>query len=221
MTDYARHDTSVSERKSGTAAFVKLDLPERLQAVRASAFGREIPVADDETLQFLTCMVAATKPKRILELGTAVGVSGIQMLLTCPCAELVTVEKNESFYREAAENFKSFGFESRVTLVLGDAGDVIGRIGGPFDFIFLDSAKVQYVKYLPRLKELLAEGGMLVADDVLLFGWVNGEEEPPKKRKTLVRHIREYIDAATGDGELITCVLNVGDGVCVSVKKGR
>lgn len=218
---YAHNDTSRGEKRSGTAQFVKLNINEKLQAVREGAFARRIPVADDETLNFLTCLVSAAKPKNILELGTAVGVSGIQMLLACPEARLTTVEKSGAFCAEAAENLKAFGLNERATLIEGDAAQAINVLEGSYDFIFLDSAKVQYIKYLPRLKALLAEGGVLVADDVLLYGWVNGEEEAPKKRKMLVEHIREYIEAATADPELYTCVLNVGDGVCVSVKKSK
>ena len=88
-----------------------------------------------------------------------------------------------------------------------------------YDFIFLDCAKVQYIKLLPRLKRLLKSGGVLLADDVLLYGWVNGEVPVPKKRKMLVAHIREYITAVTEDCELTTSILDVGDGIAMSVKK--
>jgi predicted O-methyltransferase YrrM len=95
---------------------------------------------------------------------------------------------------------------------------VIASLSDTFDFIFLDCAKVQYVKYLPTLKKLLKRGGVLVADDVLLYGWVNGENPVPPKRKMLATHIREYIDLATQDKELLTSVINVGDGIALSVK---
>ena len=101
---------------------------------------------------------------------------------------------------------------------MGDAGEEIEKLEGGYDFIFLDCAKVQYVKYLPRLKTLLKKGGVLAADDVLLFGYVTGEEETPKKRRMLVEHVKEYIAAATGDEELTTTVINVGNGVALSVK---
>ena len=82
----------------------------------------------------------------------------------------------------------------------------------------MDCAKVQYIKYLPRLKELLVRGGVLVADDVLLYGWASGEAEVPKKRRMLARHIEEYLTAVSEDKELITCVIRVGDGIALSVK---
>lgn len=216
--NYAHNDTSEGEKSSGTRAFVKLKIDDKIQKIRNSAFERRIPVADDETLNFLLCAVSAIKPKKILELGTAIGASAIAMLTLLPETRLTTVEKHPDFYDEAKKNFKSFGVSNRVNAIFGDAGEVIECIDTKFDFIFLDSAKAQYVKYLPRLKQLLNKGGVLLADDVLLYGWVNGEAETPKKRRMLVQHIAEYIQAATTDPELITSVINVGDGVALSVK---
>ncbi len=111
------------------------------------------------------------------------------------------------------------GVSDRVTLICGDAGEVINKLDGKYDFIFLDCAKVQYVKYLPRLKTLLRSGGVLLADDVLLFGFVTGEQPVPPKRRMLVEHIKEYISAVTSDPELTTTVLDIGNGVALSVKK--
>ena len=155
----------------------------------------------------------------MLEIGTAVGASGIALLETCSQAKLTTIEKNSDFAAEAEANFKRAGLEGRVTLLKGDAAELLDGLKGPFDFIFLDGPKVQYVKWLPRLKGLLRVGGLLAADDVLLYGWVNGEEEAPPKRKMLVQHVREYLDEALNDDELLTYVADIGDGICLSVKK--
>ncbi|MDE7329902.1 MAG: O-methyltransferase [Clostridia bacterium] len=215
---YAHKNTADGERKTRTAQFNKPKISEEVGKIRADAFGKEIPVSDDETLCFLITLINAVKPENILELGTAVGVSGAVMLKNCPRAKLTTIERDENFCAEAKENFERLGVADRVNLIYGDAGGVIEKLEGEYDFIFLDSAKVQYIKYLPRLKALLKRGGVLVADDVLLFGYVTGEEQVPKKRKMLVEHIKEYIAAVTGDCELSTTVLDVGNGVAVSVK---
>ena len=218
--DYAHKNTEGGERATKTAPFNKPQIEEEIQALRLNAFKEEIPVSDDETLCFLQTFLSSIKPQNILELGTAVGVSGAVMLKTCTCAHLTTVERDEKFYNAAVENFKNLNLSDRVTVVLGDAGEEIEKLPeSAFDFIFLDSAKVQYIKYLPRLKKLLKTGGVLVADDVLLFGYITGEEEVPKKRKMLVEHIREYIAAVTNDCELYTTVLDIGNGVAISVKK--
>ena len=194
---YAHFNTKSGERQTPTAQFNKPKIDGRIARLRESAFSREIPVSDDETLLFLQTVTAALNPENILELGTATGVSGAVMLQTCQHAKLTTVERDESFYNEALTNFKDLSLESRVTPILGDAGEVIDKLEErSFDLIFLDCAKVQYVKYLPRLKKLLKRGGTLIADDVLLFGYVTGEVPIPPKRAALVGHIKEYLTAA-------------------------
>ncbi len=215
---YAHKNTDGGERKSVTAQFNKPRLSGQIQEMRRAAFEREIPVSDDEMLNLLQTLLAAFKPQNILELGTAVGISAAAMLLVCPNAHITTVERDEDFFNEAKKNFETLGISKNVTVICGDAGEEIQKLDKKFDFIFLDCAKVQYVKYLPRLKQLLNKGGVLVADDVLLFGYVTGEEEVPKKRKMLVEHVKEYIDAVTADNELQTAIINSGNGAAVSVK---
>ncbi|MDE7181629.1 MAG: O-methyltransferase [Clostridia bacterium] len=216
---YAHMNTAAGERATPTAQFNRPAVSDKISALRQSAFDRQIPTADDETLNFLITFLSAYQPKNILELGTAVGISGAVMLDICKTAHLTTVERDEKFFAEAAENFSALGFKDRVTQVLGDAGETIETLEGQFDFIFLDCAKVQYIKYLPRLKNLLKSGGVLLADDVLLFGWLTGEAPVPEKRKMLYTHVKEYVDAVTADKELTTTIINLGDGLALSVKK--
>ena len=158
---YAHKNTENGERTTRTAQFNKPRISEEIQKIRELAFANEIPVSNGETLNFLVTVLSAVKPKNILELGTAVGVSGAVILQTCPAAKLTTVERDKGFYESAAHNFNALGLADRVTSVLGDAGEVIGNLKEEYDFIFLDCAKVQYIKYLPRLKELLKKGGVL------------------------------------------------------------
>ncbi len=215
---YAHRNNALPERKTHTAQFNTPQISQELQNLRMQAFAREIPVSNDETLCYLLTQALACKPKRILEIGTAVGLSGVALLQALPQAQLTTIEREQAFYDEAAQNFASFGVIERVTQIFGDAGEQLCRLQGQYDFIFLDSAKVQYVKYIPHLLRLLAVGGTLFADDVLLYGYVTGEVETPKKRQALVGHIREYLQAVTTHPCLSTTVLNVGDGVALSVK---
>ena len=222
MFDYAHKDTSGGERQTPTAKLNIPDLDGEIIELRKSAFEREIPTSDDETLCVLLTLAKGINPQSILELGTATGISGIAMLKACPKAKLVTVEKNAEFYNEAVQNFKNSGVDDRVTAISGDAGEEILKLEkGGFDLIFLDCAKVQYVKYLPALKELLKGGGTLIADDILLFGYITGEAEVPKKRKMLVEHIKEYISAVKSDKDFTTSILNVGNGLAVSVLNKR
>lgn len=204
-----------------TASLVKLHIDERITARRKDALARGIPVADDETLQFLLLTLAATKPARILEIGTAVGLSSVAMLLECESARLTTVELEEDRYLEAKQNFADFGVLDRVNAYLGDAGEILAMMDGEFDFVFLDGPKAQYEKYLFDLKRLMKKGALLFADDVLLYGWVSGEEPTPQKRHSIVDKIRLYLETVTSDEDFITSVLNVGDGVALSVYRGK
>lgn len=211
--DYAHRDTS------GVARWNVPRIPECLDKIRRQAFAREIPIAGDEALQFLICQTAALRPERILEIGSATGCSALAMHHACPTAKIITVEHDAAFCREALQNVKDCGAEESITVVFGEAADVIKRLAPPFDLIFLDCAKVQYIKLLPTLKLMLSCGGTLIADDVLLYGWASGEAEVPPKRRMLARHIEEYLEAVTTDPDLTTCVVKVGDGMAVSVKK--
>ena len=203
-----------------TASLVKLNIDERITARRKAALDRGIPVADDETLQFLLVTLEAVKPVRILEIGTAVGLSSVAMLYACENARLTTIELEDDRYLEAKQNFADFGVSERVNAHLGDAGEILAMMDGEFDFVFLDGPKAQYEKYLFDLKRLMKKGAVLFADDVLLYGWVSGEEPTPQKRHSIVDKIRSYLETVTADKDFITSVLNVGDGVALSVYKG-
>ena len=204
-----------------TASLVKLKIDKKLAARRVDALSRGIPVADDETLQFLLLCLGMTNPTNILEIGTAVGLSGVAMLQACPTARLTTMELEEERFLEAKKNFADFGVSERVNAYMGDAGEILSMMNGTFDFVFLDGPKAQYEKYLFDLKRLMKRGAVLFSDDVLLVGWVSGEEETPQKRRSIVEKIRSYLDVLTADNDFITSVLNVGDGVALSVFQGK
>lgn len=204
-----------------TADLVQLNVDERLSEKRKQALADGIPVADDETLQFLLLTLQMNRPKKILEIGSAIGLSGVAMLQELPNAKLTTIELEEDRYMQAKANFQAFGVADRVTAHLGDAGEILAMMDGEFDFVFLDGPKAQYEKYLFDIKRLLKTGGVLFADDVLLFGWVSGEEETPQKRRSIVEKIRSYLQVITNDKDFHTSVINIGDGVALSVYKGK
>ena len=204
-----------------TASLVKLNIDERIIERRNAALSRGIPVADDETLQVLLLTLKMSKPQRILEIGTAVGLSAVAMLSVCPSARLTTIELEEERYLEAKKNFADFGVSERVNAYLGDAAEILAMMDGEYDFVFLDGPKAQYEKYLFDLKRLMKKGAVLFADDVLLYGWVSGEEPTPQKRQSIVDKIRSYLHTVTKDEELHTSVLHIGDGVALSVYQGK
>lgn len=215
---YAHNNTSTPERESRTYALNRFRFGEDILRLRASAFERGIPVSSDETLAFLITCVKMAKPKRILEIGTAIGVSGMAMLNACKDAHLTTIEVNAQFASEAQGNFAAANMSQRATVLTGDAAQILPTLTDEYDFIFLDGAKVQYIKYLPQLKRLLKCGGTLFSDDILMYGWVNGEKPVPQKRRMLVAHILEYLQALQADEELFTQIADVGNGVALSIK---
>lgn len=199
------------------ASLVQLHIAEPLKKARREALAKGIPVADDETLHFLLTMIGAIRPKKILEIGTAVGLSAIAMANALPEAKITTIEYEEERFSEAKENFRIFGVVDRITAHLGDAGEILPMMSGEYDFIFLDGPKAQYSKYLPDLKRVLRTGGVLFSDDVLLYGWVDGREPTPHKRHVIVEKLRAYLETLSSDSDFLTSVLDVGDGVAISV----
>lgn len=197
--------------------FCNLKIDGRLAALRKSAKDVRDPTAEDDTLQYILLTVAQLRPKRILEIGAAEGLTSCAMLLSSD-ALLTAIEKDGGRANTARRNFVEFGLSERVTLCEGDAREILPLLEGEYDLIFLDGPKVQYRRYLPECKRLLRKGGVLLSDDVLLFGWVTGEEETPQKRRMLVEHIREYLTDLTQDESLVTSVLKIGQGLAVSVK---
>lgn len=190
-------------------------LDPRLAAMRETAKQGRDPTATDETLEYILNAIRELSPARILEIGAAEGLTSCAMLLSCK-AQLTAIELDAKRARRAREHFRLFGVEKRVTFHEGDAGEILPMLEGKYDLIFLDGPKVQYLKYLPDCKRLLKTGGVLLSDDVLLFGWVRGE--PPKKRRMLVEHIREYLCALQSDKEFETQILEIGEGLAVSKK---
>lgn len=198
--------------------FIRLRLDERLSALRIRAKEGRDPTAADDTLQYILTTIEQIKPARILEIGAAEGLTSCAMLQSCS-AELTAIELDAARAAAARENFLNFGLSERATLYEGDAGEILPMLRGEYDFIFMDGPKVQYKRYFPECKRLLRRGGVLLSDDVLLYGWVSGEAETPKKRRMLVEHIREYLTELCSDEEFITSILPLGEGLAVSVKR--
>ena len=187
----------------------------RLSALREEAKRGRDPASADETLSFLLSLAERTDAKSFLEIGAAEGLTSIALLLS-GAEHATAVEKDPLRARKARENFSAFAVSDRATLLEGDAGEILPLLQGPFDLIFLDGPKAQYLKYLPDCKRLLRRGGYLLSDDVLLFGWVRGE--PPRKRHMLVEHIREFLNRLQSDPDFQTQIIELGEGLAVSKK---
>ncbi len=195
---------------------------EFLEELKNFAKENNVPILREESGHILSDLIKKERPKRILEIGTAIGYSGILMLLASEECFLTSVEKNEKRVRKAKENFEKAGMQNRVKLIEGDAMEIVKSLenaGEKFDFVFLDGPKGQYEKYLPYLKKMLIKGGILFADDVYLHGWVKGDDIPPHKHRAMVMALRRFIKNISLDEELETQILDIEDGISISRKK--
>jgi caffeoyl-CoA O-methyltransferase len=199
--------------------FSQIDIDSRLKQMRKTFKESGIPVITNEGLNMLLLMIKATKPKQILEIGTAVGLSGSAMLLACNNSILTTIDKDEKCINEAKKNFALFNVNSRVIQINADAMEAINIIDKKFDFIFLDGAKSQYKNYLNRLVEILNTGGILFVDNVLFRGYVSGVEETPKKYKSIVNNLKIFLEILKNEKQLETVILDIGDGISISVRR--
>ena len=195
---------------------------EFLDRVEAEARREDVPIIRKETSAFLKMLVAAKRPERILEVGTAVGYSALLMCRVMPeNCRVTTIEKFPPRIAAAKANFREAGEEERISLLEGDAGEILKGLTGPYDFIFMDAAKGQYIHWLPEILRLLPEGGILLSDNVLQDGDVIQSRFAVERRdRTIHKRMRDYLFALTHDSRLQTSVVPVGDGAAVSVKMG-
>lgn len=182
-----------------------------------------VPIIKGETAALLKTMVALKQPKHILEVGTAVGYSALLMARIMPKdAHITTIEKFEKRIPVAKANFKKAQLEDRITLLEGDAGEILADLSGSFDFIFMDAAKGQYINWLPDIIRLLAPGGLLMSDNVLQDGTIVESRYAVERRdRTIHVRMREYLYTLKNSEALETTILPIGDGVALSVLKRK
>ena len=194
-----------------------------LDQIEREATADYVPIIRKEMQSFLKFLLAMKKPARILEVGTAVGFSAILMAEydPVPC-QITTIENYEKRIPIARENFKRAGKEAQIALLEGDAAEVLKTLEDPYDFIFMDAAKGQYIHFLPEILRLLAKDGVLVSDNVLQDGdIIESRFAVTRRNRTIHKRMREYLYTLTHSEELTTAVLPVGDGITISTKKGR
>ncbi len=190
-----------------------------LEQLKKFARERYIPVMLDDTREFLFETVKNCAPKRILEIGTAIGYSGIIMLSASPNATLNTIEMNENSAELARQNFEKAQMQKRVNVFVGDAREIVPLLSGSYDFIFMDGPKGQYEVFLPYLTNLLEVGGTLFCDNVYYKGLaLNVPENKRHKHITVARNMHEFLHDISTNSHYKTVLHNVGDGVSVSTK---
>ena len=192
-----------------------------LDQIEREATADYVPIIRKEMQSFLKFLLAMKKPARILEVGTAVGFSAILMAEydPVPC-QIITIENYEKRIPIARENFKRAGKEAQIALLEGDAAEVLKTLEDPYDFIFMDAAKGQYIHFLPEILRLLAKDGVLVSDNVLQDGDViESRFAVTRRNRTIHKRMREYLYTLTHSEELVTAVLPVGDGITLSTRR--
>ena len=180
-----------------------------------------VPIIRREMQSFLKVLMAAFRPERILEVGTAVGFSALLMseYNPVPC-QIVTIENYEKRIPVARENFQRAGREEQIRLIAGDAADILKTLDEPFDFIFMDAAKGQYLHFLPEILRLLRSGGVLVSDNILQEGdIIESKYAVERRNRTIYKLMREYLYELKHNEMLITSLIPLGDGVALSTKR--
>lgn len=190
-----------------------------LKELEEKALKEYIPIISPEVAQLMKLLSNMTKAEKILEIGSAIGYSSILFAGFSDDMKVTTIEMDEERARQAEENISRAGMDKKITLLRGNALEVMDRLTESFDIIFVDAAKGQYNRFLPKCLNLLKPGGILVSDNILYRGTVAETGFIPRKHRTIIVNLKEYLNTLTNDDRLTTSVIPIGDGVAVSYKK--
>lgn len=181
---------------------------------------KRIPIIPHETAVFLDFQLGIIKPKNILEIGSAVGFSGILMARHLPSdGQLYTIERFDYMSKIAKENIKKFGLTDKINLIEGDAKDVLPQIEKKFDFIFMDSAKAKYIEFFPYCMKLLNDNGIMIVDDIFQGGTIlDDPADVPRRWRKIHKRLNEFLDFIQNDDALKTTLIPLGDGIVMIQK---
>lgn len=193
---------------------------EFLEQLESFSIKTNVPIVRKEMQTLIKFLLAVAKPQNILEVGTAIGFSAVLMAEnTFSECRITTIENYEKRIPLAKENFERSGYGDRITLLEGDATDVLKTLDGPYDFIFMDAAKGQYINFFPDVMRLLKPGAMLLSDNVMQDGDILKSRYALERRnRTIHTRMRDYLYELTHNDALTTVILPVGDGVTVSLR---
>ena len=198
-------------------------IPERTGILKEiEDFAREngVPIVQKETGVFLEFMTSMKKPKKILELGTAVGFSSILMYESAGTEpDIITIERDENMIEMAKINLDRFNLTDKISIEQGDCLEVLERLDDKFDLIFMDAGKGHYNHFLPHCLRLLKQDGIIIADNVLFRGMVPSDDLVKRRKITIVKRMRTYLDMVSNDENLITSVIPMGDGIAITKRR--
>ncbi len=194
---------------------------------KMEAFAKEnhVPIINENGRKVFIEMIKKFQPKRVLEIGTAIGYSAILTALYSKSLEqIVSLELSAQRAAVAQGFIDDSPYSDKIEIILGDAAEILLRLNddeaniAKFDMVFIDAAKGQYPDYLHKVLPLLSDNGVIIADNVLFRGYVRSEEKPPRRYKTIVKRLREYIDLVSDEDKFNTTIYENGDGLAVSQK---
>ncbi|MDD3394364.1 MAG: O-methyltransferase [Anaerotignum sp.] len=191
-----------------------------LGEVQREANAAEVPIIPLETARCMSVLLSIKKPKHILEIGTAIGFSaGLMSRYLQPGGTITTIDRFEVMLKDARPNIKRMGLENIVTILEGDAADILPTLEGPYDVIFLDAAKGQYHSFLPHCLRLMPVGGLLIVDDVLQGGTIaQTRYSVPRRQRTIHKRLRAFLWEITHNEALETSIIPIGDGMALCYK---
>ena len=187
-----------------------------LEKIKQKALNEHIPIIMDDTLEVIAKILTEKKPKRILEIGAAVGYSAMRFSKYLAEDGLIdTIERDEERIEEAKQNFKKVEVENKINLYEGDAVEILPTLNEKYDVVFIDAAKGKYPFFLKEALRMLKQDGIIFADNILYKGYVMSDYNKHKQR-TAVRNLREYIKEVSENPNLETEILEIGDGLAIS-----
>lgn len=179
-----------------------------------------VPIIQKEAAKFLEFMISMKAPKKILELGTAIGYSAILMSKTLnnKC-RITTIERDENMINLAKKNIESFNLQDKIEIKEGECLEVLEKLDDKYDVIFMDAGKGHYNHFLPHCLRLLNDEGIIIADNVLFRGMVASDDLVKRRKITIVKRMRTYLDMVSNDENLITTVIPMGDGIALTKRR--
>ncbi|MGH1901342.1 O-methyltransferase [Enterococcus faecium] len=198
-------------------------LPGELGKLEEEAHVAEVPVIPHETVVFLKFLLGQLQPERILEIGAAIGFSSSVMATTIgENAHVTTIDRFDVMIEKAKKNYERLGLTDKVTLLEGQAADILPELSGPYDFIFMDSAKSKYIEFLPECLRLLRKGGVLMVDDIFQGGTILlPDEEIPRGKRAIHHKLNEFLRVVMDHPDLTSTILPLGDGVILMTKESE
>lgn len=197
-----------------------ISLDPELSKFKSDLADLSVPVITDEVLQLIRLFIQSNQVRSILEIGTAAGASAIFFATFMgKNGHVTTIERDDRYFIQSTDNIKRMHLEDRIEIIHNEAGKALEELEGSYDMIFLDGAKAHYIHMLDDCIRLLKKNGLLIADNVLFRGMVSGEKPLIRRKITIVKRMRSFLDAISSDERLLTTVLPIGDGVSISVKK--